>query len=182
MIPVGSITEVIVVGLKDHLALAHVVEMDQDAPKPPYPFVGFKWTTITPELGSNRRTMQAVPSPDPRWEKDVEYRYVRNPVATLSVTVFDRPDSERIHELTYAAHMWFSIPELAGDALAELEATIVEVTEITDRDTVLDREIERRQGFDVRMRVVDVVEVRVPTIETVQVSGLGGEVEEEIDL
>ena len=174
----------IVTGLREHLqpfGISAVVERDQNAPAPPHPFVGIKWTTITPEPGSLRRTRQVVPSEDPRFENDVQYTYLRNPVMTLSVTVFDR-DGTAIHGITQAAHDWFSIPELGGDWLQPTGAVIVEVTAITDRDTVLDEQIERRQGFDVRLRVVDILQVTVPTIERVLITGMGGEVAQEIEL
>src|SRR5690606_25662077 len=172
----------IVTGLREHLqpfGISAVVERDQNAPAPPHPFVGIKWTTITPEPGSLRRTREVVPASDPRFPLDVQYTYVRNPVMTLSVTAFDR-DGTTIHGIAQAAHDWFSIPELGGDWLQPTGAVIVEVTAITDRDTVLDEQIERRQGFDVRLRVVDVVAVTVPTIERVIVTGMG--VTQEINL
>ena len=163
-------------GLQEYLApfgVTAIIERDQDAPKPPHPFVGFKWTTITPEEGTLRRTREIVPASDPRFMHDVQYRYVRNPVMTLSVTVFDR-DGTQIHSIAQAAHDWFSIPELGGDWLQPTGAAIVEVTAITDRDTVLDEQIERRQGFDVRLQVVDVVRLTVPTIERVEITGMDG--------
>src|SRR5690606_7871217 len=174
----------IVTGLREHLqpfGISAVVERDQNAPAPPHPFVGIKWTTITPEPGSLRRTREVVPASDPRFPLDVQYTYVRNPVMTLSVTAFDR-DGTTIHGITQSAHDWFSIPELAGDWLQPTGAVIVEVTPITDRDTVLDEQIERRQGFDVRLRVVDILQVTVPTIERVIVTGMGGEIAREIEL
>lgn len=171
-------------GLQEYLApfgVTAIIERDQDAPKPPHPFVGFKWTTITPEEGTLRRTREVVPSSDPRFPHDVEYRYLRNPVLTLSLTAHDH-DGVRVHEITQAAYDWWSIPELAGDWMEPVGATVVEVTAITDRDTLLDEQIERRQGFDVRLRVVDVVRVTVPTIERVEVIGMGGETVQGIDL
>lgn len=163
-------------GLQEHLApygVTAIIERDQDAPKPPYPFVGFKWTTITPEVGTLRRTREIVTSSDPRFPFDVEYRYVRNPVLTLSITCHDW-DGTRIHDIAQAAHTWWSIPELGGDWMGPVQASVVEVTAITDRDTVLDEQIERRQGFDVRLQVVDVVRLTVPTIERVEITGIDG--------
>lgn len=184
MIDVKAIQDRLVDGLEEYLqpfGVTHLVERDQDAPKPPYPFIGFKWILIAPELGTDRRTRDLVPSSDPRFPHDVEYRYVRNPVMTLSMTVFDR-DGSRIHNITQAAHTWWTIPELGGDWMQPVDTTVLEVTPISDRDANLDEQIERRQGFDVRLRVVDVVRVTVPTIEKVQISGMGGEVAQEIDL
>lgn len=184
MIDMMALQTRMVDGLQGYLApygVTAIIERDQDAPKPPYPFIGFKWTTITPEEGTLCRTRDVVPSSDPRFPYDVEYRYLRNPVLTLSLTAHDR-DGVRVHEITQAAYDWWSIPELAGDWMEPVGATVVEVTAITDRDTLLDEQIERRQGFDVRLRVVDVVRVTVPTIERVLVTGMGGEVAQEIDL
>ena len=176
MIDMAALQTRIVTGLRAHLqplGVTAIIERDQNAPVPPYPFVGFKWIAIAPEPGSLRRTRDVVPASDPRFPLDVQYTYVRNPVMTLSVTVFDR-DGERIHPLSQAAYDWFSIPELGGDWLQPTGAVIVEVTPITDRDTVLDEQIERRQGFDVRLRVLDTVQVTVPTIERVRITGMDG--------
>ena len=184
MIDMAALQTRIVTGLRAHLqplGVTAIIERDQDAPAPQYPFVGFKWLAITPEPGQPRRTRRVVPAQDPRWELDVQYTYIRNPVMTLSVTAFDR-DGTTIHGIAQAAHDWFSIPELGGDWLQPTGAVIVEVTPITDRDTVLDEQIERRQGFDVRLRVVDILQVTVPTIERVRITGMGGEIAQEIQL
>ena len=184
MIDIEELQGRIVAGLHPYLqpyGVTAVMELNQDAPKPKYPFVGFTWATIIPEIGMNRRTREVVPSLDPRWEYDIEYRYVRSPRATLSVTAFDR-DGTRVHHVVQRAHEWFSIPELASDWLAPYDASVVSTMAINNRDTVLDREIERRYGFDVWIRIVDVVRVRVPTIERVELTGMGGEIVQYIDL
>lgn len=183
MIDIAALQARIVDGLHPYLkplGVTAVIELDQDAKKPKYPYVGIKWTTIIPEIGMDRRTRETVPARDPRWENDVEYRYVRTPRATLSVTAYDR-DGTRIHDITQAAHEWFSISELANDWLQPYETTVVTTLSIDNRDTMLDREIERRQGFDVRLRIVDVVRVTVPTIERVEITGMDG-VQEDVDL
>lgn len=184
MIDMMSLQARMVDGLQEHLApygVTAIIERDQDAPKPPHPFIGFKWIAITPETGTLRRTREIVPASDPRFLHDVQYRYVRNPVLSLSVTIFDR-DGTRIHTITQAAYDWWSIPELGADWMQPVDAAVVEVTAITDRDTMLDEQVERRQGFDVRLRVVDVVRVTMPTIERVEITGLGGEIVQHIDL
>lgn len=183
MIDIETIQNRMVEGFLAHMqqyGITKVVERDQDAPKPQYPFIGFKWTSIVPEGGGPRRTKRPVPSSDPDWEHDVEYHYVRNPEPILSVTIYDG-DGSRIHGLTQAAHTWWSIGELAGDWLRPVNAVVAEAMAIHDRDTVLDREIERRQGFDVRLRVLDEVRVTVPTIERVEVTGPDGDTQE-VDL
>lgn len=171
MIDFDSLAKRIVAGLKEFLGVRHVIEADQPGDKPGYPFVTFKWIGIIPEEGTLRKTKSVVPSTDARWEKDIEYRYVSNPELTLSLTVFDSADSVRIHQLCQKAYSWFSIPELGPDYLRPLEVVVLGATPITARDTVLDQEIERRQGFDVRLRVADIVEVVVPTIEQVEING-----------
>src|SRR5690606_42016589 len=140
MIDVDALQTRIVLGLREHLqplGVTAIIERDQNAPAPPHPFVGFKWTSITPEPGSLRRTRAVVPAQDPKWAHDVQYTYVRTPVMTLSVTVFDR-DGAQIHGITQAAHDWCSIPQLGGDCLQPTGAVIVEVTPISARDTEVD--------------------------------------------
>lgn len=172
MIDMDSLAKRIVAGLKEFLGVQHVIEADQPGDKPGYPFVAFKWIGVIPEEGTLRKTKSAVPSTDARWEKDIEYRYVSNPELTLSLTVFDSAGSTLIHQLCQQAHSWFSIPELGPEYLQPVEAVVLGATPITARDTVLDEEIERRQGFDVRLRVADIVEVVVPTIEQVKINGV----------
>ena len=179
MIDMNTLAKRIVAGLKEFLGVQHVIEADQPGKKPRYPFVAFKWISVTPEEGNLRKTKSAVPSADPRWDKDVEYRYVSNPVLVLSLTVFDSADSINIHQLCQRAHSWFTIPELGPDYLRPLEVVVLGTTPITARDTVLAEEIERRQGFDVRLQVVDVVEVVVPTIERVVINGKTVDLEKE---
>lgn len=183
MIDIVALQKRIVDGLHDHVkqyGVTAIIERDQAGDKPKYPFIGIKWLTIIPEIGMDRRTRAIIPSDDPRFPKDVEYRYVRSPRVTLSVTAFDR-DGTRIHTLSQAAHEWFSIPEFANDWLEPYDTTIVSTLAIEDRDTMLDREVERRQGFDVRMRVLNEVRVKVPTIERVEITGMDG-VREDVDL
>ena len=176
MIDMAALQTRIVTGLRAHLqplGVTAVIERDQTAPAPSHPFVGFKWIALTPEAGNLRRTREMVTSKDPRFPLDVQYTYVRNPVMTLSVTLFDT-DVFRVHLLTQAAHDWFSVPELGSDWLQPTGAAIVEVTSITDRTVILDEQIERREGFDVRLRVLDIVQVTVPTIERVRITGMDG--------
>ena len=147
MIDMTTLQTRIVTGLKHHLqplGVTAVVERDQNAPAPSYPFVGFKWISITPEPGAS----------------GVPLRLCRQVIRSLNVmcstrtfavrsyalvTVYDR-DGTSIHSIAQSAHDWFSIPELAGDWLEPTGAVIVEVTPITDRDTVLDEQIERARG------------------------------------
>ncbi len=184
MIMLDDITETIIAGLTEHLssyAITRIIERDQKAPRPAYPFIGFKWISLAPDRGPQpNRTVVVVQSTDPEFEHDIMYTYVRNPTMTLSVTVYDAGDSDKVSTITMATRDWFQTPELANDWLDPLGAVVSEVVGWGDRDTQLDRDIERRQGFDVRIRVVDEVEVRVPTIETVAVSGPDGT--DQIDL
>lgn len=167
MIDLAAIEGVIASGLKEYAGVDFVIMADQEGPKPKGPFINYKWISMIPERGTLRKTVQAVPSKDPGWDKDVEYRYVRNPVMTLSVTALDKGTSEVVETVALKAHEWFRIPELASDALAPTGTVILNVHMVQPRDTVLDREIERRWGFDVRLQTTDIVAVTVPTIERV---------------
>lgn len=179
MIALDAINAAVVQGLKAYTGVEEVIEADQEGPKPKYPYIVFKWISIIAERGTLRKTVEAVPSSDPKWDKDIKYRYVRNPVMTLSVTVIDHGLSHQTGVLALKAHEWFRIPELASDALAPTGTVILNTHMIIPRDTVLDREIERRQGFDVRMQTADVVEIIVPTIESVVINGKEFELKKE---
>lgn len=184
MIQLDEITKAIVAGLKEYLGhydITQIVEKDQDAPRPAYPFVGFKWLPMTPDRSAQpTRIVSVVASSDPRFESDVQYTYVRNPTLNLSVSVYDAGDSNQIAIRAMATRDWFVTHELGNDWLEPTRAVVISATGISNRDTILDRGVERRQGFDVTIRVVDTVEVRVPTIETVAITGPQGT--KEIDL
>jgi len=184
MVQLDEITKAIVAGLKEYLAdygIEHVIEADQADPRPTYPFVTFKWLPMTPDRSSQpTRIVSVVPSSDERFDSDVQYTYVRNPTLNLSISVYDEAHGDQIAVRTMASRDWFEVHELGNDWLEPLNAVITNVTGIQDRDTILERSVERRQGFDVSIRVVDTVEVRVPTIEKVLITGPEGT--KEIDL
>ncbi|NMB25458.1 MAG: hypothetical protein GX986_08005 [Firmicutes bacterium] len=170
MIEMDDINNAITTGLKDYVQLQHVIRAEQSSSRPEYPFITFKWISIIPERGTLNKTVQTVASKDPEWDVDIEYRYSRNPVMTLSVTVYDKGGSDEITKLVQLAHTWFRIPELASDMLEPIGARVLNTHMITSRDTVLDQEIERRLGFDVRLQATDEVVITVPTIERVVVN------------
>ncbi|NLU42206.1 MAG: hypothetical protein GXX08_08380 [Firmicutes bacterium] len=184
MIQLDEITKAIIAGLKEYLAaydIKQVIEADQPDPRPAYPFVTFKWLPMTPDGSAQpTRIVSVVPSSDERFESDVQYTYVRNPTLNLSISVYDKARSDQIAMRAMAVRDWFEVHELGNDWLEPLNAVITNATGIQDRDTILDRGVERRQGFDVSIRVIDTVEVRVPTIEKVKITGPEGT--KEIDL
>ena len=65
MIDIAALQARIIDGLHPYVepyGVTAIIERDQDAPKPPYPFIGLKWLTLIPEIGMDRRTREIVPS------------------------------------------------------------------------------------------------------------------------
>lgn len=168
MLDLDAIYDVLVTNLEEYAGCS-VVIADQSAPRPSYPFVTVKVIQEDDETGQLTVGWHAVPSEDPQWEHDVEYRYRLRPRLTISISAYDDTRAEHVEDVVRLCRQWFVIPQLGPRVLEELDAAVVELTPITDRDVVLEEQWERRKGFDVRMDVTVMVTIREATIESVEV-------------
>lgn len=145
-----------------------VVMLEQAAKKPPYPFVGYKiTTTYNPEQGQSIEINETVPSVTSEYEYDIERTVTEQPTITISVTAYSKIEEEST-ELALQAREWFRFQ--GEDILDGLNIVVVETTPVQNRDILLVEAYERRQGFDVILRISDQSTKRIDTIEHAEIT------------
>ena len=146
MIPYKELTTIVPTGLREHLGIP-VIQGNQMAPAPAYPYSTYNVTTIA---GENNGTWQQHPDGKDR-------KLVR------SVWSFSSLSNDWDESVANAikAREWF---EHIGRAwLSERGITVQSVTQVTNRDNILTVEYERKNGFDVVFYVYDEVDSLVST-------------------
>jgi hypothetical protein len=169
-VDVESITVALVRGLGEYLGVP-VIRGNQGGKKPEYPYVTLTLRvtgSFSGVLGDTTIvTREVVPSTEEGWESDVLYTFTSNPRLSVSVTAVDKAEGSDIDRIIQAARDWFDVPQLANRALEIVKAIVTGMGSIEVRDTQLDWEYERRQGFDTTIRANGVVTFREKTIETI---------------
>ncbi len=152
MINLSAIRNPIVKGLRDSTGLTTIIA-DQSAEQPPYPFIGLKFTTTGLSVGQAAEGMEGY---DATIEQDLEL--------VLSATSYS-DDLDESFNNAQKALAWFK--GAGWLSLSDVGITIVRTEPMTNRDTFLSIEYERRHGFDVRLRVKGKAEYEVDIIEQV---------------
>jgi len=121
-----------------------VIFTNQSAPRPPYPYIGInEIVQYSPTSGY----VEYEPLPE-----DINQIYVSQSTFTLSVTAYGKDFAGTI-ELAEKAHGWF---QFVGKRDLKPEGyVVVNLGDITNRDTLLVDDYERRRGFDVQIRFTD---------------------------
>ena len=161
MIDYKTIRNTLIGGLNSYTGQLAILA-DQSKKKPPYPYLSLKFTgllandSIYPgEYSSNV-------------EGGVEIREVTNPEIMVSVTCYGEEDDDSV-DLALNAYRWFKT--VGHFELEENGIVVVSMESIQNRDTVLgDVTYERKQGFDVRLRVLGEVTYTVENIENVELN------------
>lgn len=108
---------------------------------------------------------RVVPSAEAEFESDIEYDYLINFEATLSLNFYGDDVSEYVNK----TRQWFLVNKLNRDFLNTYgKCVIKEVTATENRKTFLETAYEDRLGFDVILGFADNVVVTEKTIETLQ--------------
>lgn len=157
MINFVEIRNHIVSGLNQHLNKL-VILLNPDAPKPPKPYLTYKFTS--PLIPGGIMTNEDIQT----FVNNVKYTNYRQDTITLSIQCYSDNEDESI-VLTQQAHDWFYYN--SGDYLREKSIVIAELMNVTNREFQIVDHWERRHGFDVILRVVNKHEKVVTTIETV---------------
>lgn len=129
--------------------------LDQAAPQPPYPFIGF--TFVAPYIDQSPYGNHSFHNDQHRMEKMVG--------VTISITGYAQSGQEA-YRISGQARDWFQgvgrmLLKDAGMIVVRLEAT-------SARDTLLTYDYERKVGFDVRLRLADVIAYKEDSIENIQ--------------
>lgn len=163
----GSIRNAIVKGLHNNFNI-DVVPTDDTNKKPNYPYISYKFITLRIPQGSYNLYTEQIPSTNPDFEYDIEYTREEQPKMVISVSTYSTNEIEA-YQLALEAEAWF---EFKGYMyLKENGIIVTNITNIQDRTSLIVDSYERRQGFDVTIRVKDVQKIRVETIEKVNTEG-----------
>ncbi len=166
MIDFAQIRDDVINGLHGFMELI-ICEMEHIKKKPPYPFLAYKFIVpFNPQGGQPIETGSLVESKDPAWEHDYEYTRISHDTMTLSITTYSK-NSDESHQLALKAHSWFSF--YGYEYLAEKGIIVSRLMSVQPRDTLIINDYERRQGFDVVLRVVSELKRTVETIESVEI-------------
>lgn len=173
MIDLVEIQSVFVAGLKSYTDTDYVIEEDFEGKKPPYPFIRFKHTTPY-NLDRRRKpdkSQEVVASAEQGFDYDIEVTYTYLPGITTSFTAVSRPGSDA-NKIIQQAHAWFKLKELGQRAYDDesLDVSILRVYEVEDRSSILERQVEKRQGFDVVFEAADNITITEKTIELIKMT------------
>lgn len=159
MLSIDEIRSTIIRNLKLTTGITTIVA-EQSSEQPPYPFVTVKFTTLGKNIG---RITQYMKDDGQYTEQDIEM--------ILSVTSFSADTEDEIDQATDNAYKALQFFELDGiETLQDNNIAVVETTELTNRDTFISIEYERRAGFDVRIRTRAQLVKEIDTIDTVNIN------------
>lgn len=155
-----NVQDSIITGLNQALT-PQIILADQEAPKPSYPFGSVKVITVyTNEIGEDTIVVT---------EADVDNATIsklEQPEMTLSINAYSLIDSET-YDLIQDMKDWFEFnSEFYLDAL---DITVIDTTDIQNRDALIQDNYERRFGFDARVRYNRTISKTVESINTVDI-------------
>lgn len=157
MIDHQKIKEAFVGHLHKHLGIP-VIMTDQAAPQPPYPFIGFAF--VAPYIDRSPYGNHSITNDRHRIEKMA--------AITISITCYAK-SAQDAFRISGQARDWFRgygriLLKDTGIVVASLEDT-------TARDTLLTYDYERKVGFDVQLRMMDVIEYKEDMIAKIKTKG-----------
>lgn len=158
MVDYEAVRRVVVTGLKNYVNCP-VIRSNQNAEPPDYPYISY--TIITPEKSTGGTYCIS--------EDGTRYK---DATQTWSITALSDNSSESV-SIALKVKEWFS---LVGNIYLSDNGVIVEnTTDVTNRDNLLTTEYEYRNGFDVVLRLTDVIDAETANggagyIETVEIN------------
>lgn len=159
MLKIDEIRSVIIRNLKKTTGVTTIVA-EQSSEQSPYPFITVKPTTIGKKVG---RVTQYMKEDSQYTEMDIEM--------VLSITSFGADTEDDIDQAIDNAYKALRFFEVDGvEVLQGNNIVVVETTELTNRDTFISIEYERRAGFDVRIRTRVQLVKEIDTIGTVNIN------------
>ncbi|MFP4457553.1 MAG: LIC_12616 family protein [Clostridia bacterium] len=157
--------------IKDYTEIPQLLLGEEDIPPEHLVYPRGKMNFIIKSSPQPRHTIiqsrKVIESEEEDFEDDIEYSYLLQPDATLSINFYGKNVSEYVDR----ARQWFMIDKLGRDYLYENnDCVIKEITDTTNRKTFIETEYEDRLGFDVILGFSEIVRVTERTIETIEMS------------
>lgn len=154
MLKLSEIRTPIIKGLKAFTG-STVIMADQSTKPPPYPYYTIKLATVGETVGQVA-------------EKSVGDEVTLRQVLELNVSVTSFSNKlDESFDKAFEALEWFK--GVGVYALDESNIVVVDTHPITNRDTFINIDYERRHGFDVRLRVMSETTFNVGYIEHVSI-------------
>lgn len=153
MLDIESIRSAIVRNLKATTGIQTIIA-EQSSNQPDYPFIAVKMTLLGQKVGGSAQYMDGL---EQVTEQDIEM--------VMSVSSYSDDMDESINN-SYKALQFFEVDGV--ELLQDHNIAVVQTTDITNRDTFISIEYERRTGFDVRIRTRAQVTKEIEVIETVE--------------
>lgn len=145
-----------------------VIQMEQTATKPAYPFIGYKIiVSDNREPGQPIMERVAVDSTDPLFDYDIKEAAIDQVTATFSFNAYGAK-SQDAYELAITAKNFIE-HNLYYD-LKDAGAVVVSIEAVGDRTVLIETSYEFRYGFDVIVRMVNSAERIVSTIDEININ------------
>ena len=145
-----------------------VIQMEQTATKPAYPFIGYKIiVSDNREPGQSIMERATVASADPLFDYNIKETAIDQVTATLSFNAYGEKPADA-YDLAITAKNFIE-HNLYFD-LKDAGAVVVSVEAIGDRTVLIETSYEFRYGFDVIIRMVNSTERIVSTIEEININ------------
>lgn len=145
-----------------------VIQMEQTATKPAYPFIGYKIiVSDNREPGQSIMERVTVDSADPLFDYDIKEAAIDQVTATFSFNSYGAKSSDA-YDLAMTAKNY--IEHNMYYDLKDAGAVVVSVEAVGDRTVLIETSYEFRYGFDVIVRMVNSAERIVSTIEEININ------------
>lgn len=144
-----------------------VVPIDDIGNKPDYPYISYKFITLKIPQGSHNLLRDIIPSTNENFEYDIEYTREEQLKMIISISTHSLDDIEA-YQLALDIESWFKLH--GYHYLKENGIVVVGTSNIQDKTIQIVDNYEKRQGFDVTIRVADIQKMRIETIEQINMS------------
>lgn len=145
-----------------------VIQMEQTATKPDYPFIGYKIiASDNREPGMSIMERIGVVSTDPLFDYDIKETAIDQVTATFSFNAYGEKSSDA-YELAMTAKNYIEHNMYCD--LKDIGAVVASVEAVGDRTVLIETSYEFRYGFDVIIRMVNSTERIVSTIEEININ------------
>ena len=160
-----EIRNIIVKGLHDYL-LCDVVPTDTIDKRPSYPYLSYKFTSLNIPQGSHNMIRDVVPSGTSDFEFNIEYTKEEQPKMVISVNSYSNDEIES-YEMALRARDWF---EFYGYYYLKNNGIVVNsIGNVQDRTVLIVDDYEKRQGFDVTIRISISIKMAIETMENISI-------------
>ena len=155
----SELRDILIPAINEHTG-SPIIQGDQIGDKPEIAHATFKFTTPYGRGVGQAEEIPVIVDGVYTLRRKDEFQTV------ISFTAFAMNDDESV-DLAQSIHDWFSF--YGVDILQNIGIAVVDQTNVTNRDAFVIEDYERRNGFDVILRITRIQDLEVNWIETVQI-------------